>query len=995
MCCKISNRNKLALPFFVKIVLVSLALSTASPSGAQHNSKPIDVFVSQFSVDEGLSQSMVKRVFQDSQNLIWLTTGDGLHFFDGKKFKIFRVPKTPPFSPSDNHMRSIAEVSPGLFLIASKTSILFFDSKSGTFLMKHRVSDSKVFPLESIGRYVVWFNNKYFIGFNDTLLHPLSLSFGIDNLPIDFIPKKIEYVNGKTFILGDEGYVIVDGMIGIDTISMEAKYFPVIFNDICKVADGSIFLLREGKIYTYSGIKPPKIFFNTNIPNADILYFDSKETIWLAASKDNAVYSVKEGKINRLRFLVRQGRLVEEVSPFTINFYEDHERSVWIGTDGQGVFHYQSAVNQFNKADIGFVKGVTSTENAVWAITFQNGIWRLSFDLKEAVRVKPKFFTNQVNFLDIESDINGGLWIASNENLYLIDNNGEILYQKKFPSERGNFIKADNGCVNYYADSCMLAFNSNQKEMFLGKSRSMFVTSSVYLNDTKWEGTPFGLFVSNLKPINDNVLYSPKFRLLEASILSIVEFNNLLWVASRDGLMIFNKEKLRLDIPKELQGLSNETINSLEVDSHNRLWYSSNRGIGVIPIEMDRVITFSVNNNLQSLEFNSRASHSNDSIIFFGGINGLNSVNATNYLPKPHDLIPILVKLFVEDKSISDGVPINHMSKTIHWSTSSLSGKISSSSYLDPSNQSFSFQLHNLENSWSTPSNSGEFNYRNIPPGRYTLLAKCSDANGFWGNPKVLLDVVVKPPVWKTWWFICSLGSIFFVIVIAVVKQSQRQLYMKQIVELEHQNAIEKERLRISRDLHDELGTGLSLIMLNTSMALSSNNNKLLHKNLSVISKNSKELYENMNNLIWLLRSDNQTFDNLFARIREKMSEILEEASYNYSITLPEFSGGRLITREACREIFLIIKEAVNNSIKHSKGSKIQLDVIITTSNLIIIVIDDGVGFNLNNLDRPGSGIFNMKSRTENFEGNFLVSTSDSQGAKIRIEVPLRNIEVK
>jgi signal transduction histidine kinase len=989
-----SDRKKFTLSFSCKLLVFFVASFYGSFAGAQHGSKPIDVFVSQYSVDEGLSQSMVKRVFQDSENLIWLTTGDGLHFFDGKKFKIFRVPKTPPFLPSDNHMRSIAEVSSGLFLIASKTSILYFNSKSGTFIKKNSVTDSKVFPLESAGLNVVWFNNQYYIGYSDTLLHPLNLCFGADKLPINFIPKKIEYVNSKTFILGEEGYVIVNGLIGTDKKSMDAKYFPSIFKDICKADKGTLLLLSGGDVYKYSGSELVAYYLKTNVTNADIIYSDSKGIIWLAASKDNAIYNIKNGKVNRLRFLVRHGRLVEEVLPFTINFYEDHENSIWIGTDGQGVFHYQHAVNQFNKAKIGFVKGIASTENEVWAITFQNGIWRLSFDLKEAVRVKPNVFSNQVNFLDIVSDIYGGIWVASNEDIYLIDHMGDILYQKKFSSERGRFIKADNGDINYYSDTCRLVFNSKHKEKFLSKSRSMFVTSCVYVNDKKWEGTPFGLFVSGYKPINENVLYFPEFKLVESSILSIVEFNNLIWVASRDGLMVFSKERVRLEIPKELQALSNETINSMEVDSHNRLWYSSNRGIGVIPIEMDRVITFSVNNNLQSLEFNSRASHSNDSLIFFGGINGLNSVNASNYIPKPQNLTPVLVALSVEDKSVSNGVPISYLSKTIHWSTSSLSGKVSSSSYLDANNQSYSFQLVNLESSWSTPSSSGDFNYRNIPPGRYTLMAKCSDSNGFWGNPKILLDVVVNPPVWKTWWFISGLGSLLLVLVIVIVKQTQRQLYMKQIIDLEHQNAIEKERLRISRDLHDELGTGLSLIMLNTSMALSSNSNKLLHKNLSVISKNSKELYDNMNNLIWLLKSDNQTFDNLFARIREKMSEILEEASLNYSITLPESNGVRLISREACREIFLIIKEAVNNSIKHSKGSEIILDVTISNSCLIIIVIDDGVGFNLNSIDRPGSGIYNMKSRAENFEGVFLVNNSVGQGAKVTIELPLRNLEV-
>jgi hypothetical protein len=95
--------------------------------------------------------------------------------------------------------------------------------------------------------------------------------------------------------------------------------------------------------------------------------------------------------------------------------------------------------------------------------------------------------------------------------------------------------------------------------------------------------------------------------------------------------------------------------------------------------------------------------------------------------------------------------------------------------------QLFSFKLDRYDVEWSVPTSSPEFSYRNLPPGSYFLMVKACDGFGFWGEPKVLLTVFVKPPFWETWWF---LGTILFIIITAVVlvvKQVQRQRYMKRI----------------------------------------------------------------------------------------------------------------------------------------------------------------------------------------------------------------------
>jgi signal transduction histidine kinase len=268
-------------------------------------------------------------------------------------------------------------------------------------------------------------------------------------------------------------------------------------------------------------------------------------------------------------------------------------------------------------------------------------------------------------------------------------------------------------------------------------------------------------------------------------------------------------------------------------------------------------------------------------------------------------------------------------------------------------------------------------------------MGKYSDAYGFWSEPAQLLSLTISPPFWKTGWFI-ALSSVAVILITGLaVRQTQRARFLKKIEELERQNALERERGRISRDLHDELGTGLSLIMLNTSMASSTSNNELIQKHLTTISKNSKELYDNMSNLIWLLKSESQTLENLTARIREKMSEILDEAGFEYSVITPESIDSIIVSREACRHIFLLVKEAVNNAIKHSQGTKVEISINIANNSIHLNICDNGVGFNVHKFSNKGNGMGNMRLRAIQLGGNIDVDSSQGNGTKVKFVLPI------
>lgn len=986
----VRTSNRILLTVFLISLACHLKLSAQNIAGKEVR----ELTVSQFSIEEGLKQSMVSSVLQDSRNLIWMTTGDGLHLFDGIRFTVFTTPINDRFSPSDNLMRTIVEDSPNMFVIASKTGLLYFNSINGQFQIIAQLNDSKVFKLNTQKTIVIWEHSLGFAILDGKTIYPLTLGTEGISIPRHFAPNKICSYMGKTLIIGDKGLIEIDGIPNKSLSNLKAKFFNFEISDILINSKGEPLLLHNGVIYKYLGDGETKFLFDTYLKGKNQFCEDSSNTIWIVNNENKSIHILKDSVLTPVTLIVKHGRIKEDIKPFILSLFEDKEGSIWFGTDGHGALQYQANLLQFHKAEIGFVRAITSTDTSIYAGTFQNGVFQLSPNLNNVKKIDFKGTISTNELLDIETDCKKRLWMATANGIYVADSKFRIVYSKEIRTFRGNLLNPGNGVIQYHTDSCLYEFLGNEKPQLLLKKREMFTTSSGYILGEKWVGTPFGLYKIGTDSDSSYPFYSEKNRLSSYPINSIRIDNSRIWVASTHGLLLFDSCSNRVDLPDELSLLKSENIYALEIDNQNRLWLSTNRGIGCIPSNRDRVIWFDAKNNLQSLEFNSKVSLKVNNMLYFGGINGINALSNDTFNPKSNNGKPILVQLIVADSIVPKGVPSGKITLKLHWDNSSIKGKVSSTSYVAPSNQRYSLFLENYHSSWTDPNSTGDFTFSNLPTGKFTLKAKYSDANGYWSEPTDLISVTIMPPFWKTKWFVTSAAMATLIVSSLIVQQAQRNRYLKKINELERQNALERERGRISRDLHDELGTGLSLIMLNTSLASNEVSSETVQKHLNTISKNSKELYDNMSNLIWLLKSESQTLDNLSARVREKMSEIVEDAGLEYSFKIPESIERIAVSREACRHIFLTIKEAVNNAIKHSNAKIVSININFNNGVLSLDILDNGIGFDYLQNHSKGNGIGNMKQRILQLGGGISIDSTPGSGTRVSITLPKESLAI-
>ena len=211
------------------------------------------------------------------------------------------------------------------------------------------------------------------------------------------------------------------------------------------------------------------------------------------------------------------------------------------------------------------------------------------------------------------------------------------------------------------------------------------------------------------------------------------------------------------------------------------------------------------------------------------------------------------------------------------------------------------------------------------------------------------------------------------------------RLYQK---DLDRQLMLEHERTRIAKDIHDDVGASLTRICI---MSEQINNNSApahIKKWLDKISLTSREVTQEMNQIIWALNPKNNSIEGLIAYIRRYTSEYLESASLNYSFDLPEKIPGLDLSVEAQRNIYLSVKEVLHNVVKHADAMKVDISLNMIKHGFIIIIKDDGNGFNPCKVKEPGNGLGNMKKRMRSVGGKLSVRANPGQGTSVSLFIP-------
>ncbi|RYG15092.1 MAG: hypothetical protein EOO07_16170, partial [Chitinophagaceae bacterium] len=753
---------------------------------------------------------------------------------------------------------------------------------------------------------------------------------------------------------------------------------------------GNIFVATKSKLGTYINASLIQWKEYPELGNITALYKGADNQLWFTNDSRNRLFSKVGDTIREIKLLNIEGRHTDTLSFDITSVFQDKDKNIWIGTDGSGLLLYTPNHTRINLAPIGFVRSIATTRNYIWASTYKNGLWRLSPDLAQREKLTP-LLGSQECVLSMLSDRLNRLWIVTEEKLTVLDEQGKSCFSYPINSERARIFKIGEDTVIVSLNNRLLYFSAGFKPELLKTRPYFYFCSYLSYNGKQWIGTNLGLYLNKGKSLPNTAKLE---KVATDAIKYITVIKQQVWVATTSGILVFS-DNGRLLKKLEAPTLPEGNIYSLLSDTKNRVWFSTDNGLCCIDPKTNRVHLLDLSYPLQSLEFNSNAFHkSKDGSLYFGGINGLNRLITETFVPDRKAALPVLFSLVAGKKTMPPAFP--HNSIELNWKKASFEGRVFAPDYFLPKKHQYSFFLENYDQQWSQPSVVSAFSYPKLPAGNYIFYAKFTDAYGNQSLAQKLYSFTVKPPFWQTWWFTSTLLLLLIALVVYLVRYFQAIKHRKHIIALEQGHAIERERLRISRDMHDELGSGLSRMLMITNFAqkeFSGRNEVLLH--LNSISRTAMELHENMNSMVWLLNQEKQTIEVLFARIREFSSDLLEAAGIELIVYFPDYGADMHLAEEAARNIYLSVKEIINNIIKHAGASRVNLNAAITSENLLITIVDNGKGFNLIPSKNSGNGLRNLQTRAQLQKGKCCITTQTGKGTNIVMELPLDQISAK
>ncbi len=240
--------------------------------------------------------------------------------------------------------------------------------------------------------------------------------------------------------------------------------------------------------------------------------------------------------------------------------------------------------------------------------------------------------------------------------------------------------------------------------------------------------------------------------------------------------------------------------------------------------------------------------------------------------------------------------------------------------------------------------------------------------------------------------YLLTLSILLIFMTVGIAYQWNKSYQLKSRIAQQHAIKVseENERIRIAKDIHDELGSGLTKINFLSETVLKNSNENIKSK-LNTISETSKNLIDNMRDLIWALNPDNSTLDNLIVRIREYTTDYLEEFPIELTNDYPDVIADSQILKESHRNIFMAVKEILNNVVKHSGATSVSIKVNIEKDMLNISINDNGNGFESEN-SFSGNGIKNMKHRISISGGRIDIESAIEKGTTLKMIIPLANI---
>ena len=707
---------------------------------------------------------------------------------------------------------------------------------------------------------------------------------------------------------------------------------------------------------------------------------------------------------------------------------QDREDNIWVGTGGGGLDRLRPRIIELLGTESGLpyesVRSVCQdTSGAIWVAT-QDGLLARWQD--HVWHVLPKG-TNQPSgiFSCVAADPHGGLWIGTRDRgfYHLLDGHCHNWRQADGLSSDDvrSILEASNGDVFVASDSPSRLQRLRQGQLqplqMSVQPRSIRALTEDSTGQI-WAASADG----RLLRVNGDEL-SDETPGVTNRLLSIrclySGADGSLWIGYAGWGIGWLKGGRFARITTD-QGLYDNYVSQLVADGRGWLWCAGNRGIFEVKLEQLREVAQGQQNRVRSIVYsrgegfpNLQANYENvpgalrsrDGRLWFPMHTGLAIVHPDRVpagMPPP----PVLLeRVEVDGRTVGlydrylpldlvtspDATNLQSAGVVLRLPPSfrKLDFDFTALSFTAPENVEFQYRLRGLDDNWVGVGTARSVSYSRLPPGNYHFEVRACNITGIWNQQGASLSFMVLHFYWQTWWFRLGVLAAFTLSIAAIVRYVSFRRLHRRLRLLEQQAALQRERARIAKDIHDDLGANLTQIAYLGELAQQdrSEPDKAAAR-IGAISTTARQAIKALDEIVWAVNPRNDTPGHLVDYAGQFALDYLRTAGIRCRLDYPEQSPARELSTDLRHNLFLVIKEALHNIVKHAHATEVWLRAAFSDAALDVVVEDNGCGFEQPPDNALADGLRNMRQRMSDIGGECRFESQPGHGTRVMLHLP-------
>ncbi|MDO5980051.1 hybrid sensor histidine kinase/response regulator transcription factor [Flavivirga spongiicola] len=999
-----------------------------------------------------LSNNYINTIVEDKDGVLWVGTQNGLNAFNQKDqtFKCYKNIPTNDKSISDNKILSILISDNGDLWVGTENGLNVKKRHENTFTTFYNleedpnsISGNEVFALFEDSKNNIWVGTRYnglnkFLGESQKFRRFLNEPSNPMSIRDDQITSIAESEDGKLWIgTKDNGISILD----------KNDTFTHIVADV-----GASNTLSHNRIRS--------------------LVFDEDSNVWIATYNGLSHYNTSTGNFTVYKNVTDDSNSISHNSIRSL--FLDNSGLLWAGTYFGGVniinltsnefIHFQHSNTNKNSLSYNVVGPMVEDQNKdIWIGTEGGGL--NFFDHSKQTVSRITFFNNKPiidkTIKSLLVDGKGNLWIGTfQEGLLVVnlDNNKLEKFTYDIGAQSGlksnsilSLLEDHIGKIWIGTDNGLCVYNPKTKEIGniqLPKIKSAAKNISITCicedsNNIVWIGTKTnGLLAFDGDTIKQYTHTINNDNSISHNYINEIfeDSKNRIWIGTYGaGLDLINPEEETFKHYTLKDGLVNDIIYSIEEDSEKKLWVATPTGISKMNPEENSFKNYTYSNGIPIDELNNNSSlHHSSGLLFFGGFNGFMGFIPDHIKDNPNvpDITLLQLKLFNKtvkpnDKSGLLKTPLDETkSITFSHEQNIFSIDYIALNYFQPGQNQYAYKLEGLESDWNYVGNRTSATYTNLSPGDYTFKVKAANIDGIWNDKVISLNIIKRPPFWKTIWAYLIYLTFAFILFFIIRKYFLIKLGLENNLKLEklEKNQIEKLtklKLKFFTNISHEFRTPLTLIHAPLQELISTLKESKYHNQLLLIKKNADLMLRLINQLMDFrsiesgqvsLKVSKKPFVPFVKEVVSSFKEYAKSSDIRFSFTSSVSNDNFLFDKNKIEKVlYNLLSNAFKNTPEKGKVS-VKISKNISTSDINFIevsIYNSGVGIEKKDIERifdrfyqtthshendklgSGVGLTMAKNLIELHKGYIHVNSKVNQYAEFTIGIPMEDVYSK